>query len=193
MKYYGTIGHKIDYNTRFGLNKIMYYRNDELRLSQECLDAYPTQFYQEYKHYEFLECAVYLKHPDDPDDITCILGRFKGMNKEVRNGITRITVYDKSTIATGFDLLNRINFSIFLDDRMKYHCHQYPIHPNGSCIYVNIYPIYQRELLLLYFHLLTQTSSLLPDCIGVIGQFLKPRSFKDYQILWINGSRMYYG
>lgn len=181
---------KLIYNTRFGLNKIMYYKNDQLRLSQECLDAYPTQFYQEYKHYEFLECAVYLKHPDD---ITCILGRFKGMNKEVRNGITRITVYDKSTIATDFDLLNRINFSIFLDDRMKYHCHQYPILPNGSCIYVNIYPIYQRELLLLYFHLLTQTSSLLPDCIGVIGQFLKPRSFKDYQILWINGSRMYYG
>lgn len=189
----GQLGIKLIITLVLVVNKTMYYRNDELRLSQECLDAYPTQFYQEYKHYEFLECAVYLKHPDDPDNITCILGRFKGMNKEVRNGVTCVSIYDKSTIATGFDLLNRMNFSILLDDRMKYHCHQYPIHPNGSCIYVNIYPIYQKELLLLYFHLLTQKHSLLPDCVGVIGQFLKPKSFKDYQILWLYGSREYYG
>tara|TARA_Y100000816_G_scaffold144831_1_gene102730 strand:- start:528 stop:1046 length:519 start_codon:yes stop_codon:yes gene_type:complete len=172
----------------------MYYKSDQLRLSQECLDAYPTQFYQEYKHYEFLECAVYLKHPGDPNDITCILGRFKGMNKEVRNGITRVTIYDSiSRIPNDFDLLHRMNYSIFLDDRMKYHCHQYPIHPNCSCIHINIYPIYQKQLLLLYFHLLKQKSSLLPECMGVISQYLKPRSLKDYQIIWMNGARHYFG
>ena len=172
----------------------MYYKSDQLRLSQECIEAYPTQFYQEYKHYEFLECAVYLKHPDNPNDINCFVGRFKGMNKEVRNGIKCVTIYDSiSRIPNDFDLLHRMNYSIFLDDRMKYHCHQYPIHPNCSCIHINIYPIYQKQLLLLYFHLLKQKSSLLPECMGVISQYLKPRSLKDYQIIWMNGARHYFG
>ena len=183
MKYYGIIGNKIDLKSSFKLNKNMYYKNSQLLLSQDCLQDYPKQFYQKYKDYEFLECVVYLKNPDDQNKISYFLGRFKGINKDDRYGITRVTIYDKSTNATDFDLLYLISYSIFLDNRMKYHCHQYPIYSNGSCVYINIYPMYQKQLLLLYFNLLSQKISLLPDCMDIISKYLKPKNMFDFEIV----------
>ena len=180
-----------------------YYKNKHLRLSQKCIDDYPSHFNQDHKHYEFLECVLYLNNNDSPrgylgwggnawlvtEEYLCFKGRFMGISYDKYSGVTYFTMYRTSCdkLIKNFDLINRSGCSTLLDDRDKYNSSKFAIRPIGSCIYVNIYPIYQKELLLLYFHLLTQKTSLLPECLGVISDYLKPRSHHDYEIIWNNG------
>lgn len=166
-----------------------YYKNKHLRLSQKCLDDYPSHFNQDHKHYEFLECVLYSNKNGYPKEKPYFKGRFMGISYDKYSGVTYCTIYRTSCdkLIKNFDLINRIGCSTLLDDRRKYNSNSFAIQPINSCIYLNIYPIYQKELLLLYFHLLTQKTSLLPECMGVISDYLKPRSHGDYEIIWNNG------
>ncbi len=43
--------------------------------------------------------------------------------------------------------------------------------------------MYEKQLLLLYFNLLSQKISLLPDCMDVISKYLKPKNMFDFEIV----------
>ena len=162
-----------------------YYKNKHLHLSQKCIDDYPSHFKQDYKHYELLQCAVCLNDRVSPHNVNWFTGRFMGIYTNQYCGVTYLQMYKTScNTSFSFDLLNRIECSILLDDRYKYQSRQYPIYPMRSRICINLYPLYQKELLLLYFHLLTQKTSLLPECMGIISNYLKPSSFQDYELIW---------
>lgn len=162
-----------------------YYKNKHLHLSQKCIDDYPSHFKQHYKHYELLQCAVCLNDRVSPHNVNWFTGRFMGIYTNQYCGMTYLQMYATSCdTSLHFDLLNRIECSILLDDRSKYQSRQYPIYPMSSRICINLYPLYQKELLLLYFHLLTQNTSLLPECMGIISNYLKPGSFQDYELIW---------
>ena len=162
-----------------------YYKNKHLHLSQKCIDDYPSHFKQEYKNYEFLQCAVCLNDRVSPHNVNWFTGRFMGIYTNQYCGVTYLQMYKTScNTSFSFDLLNRIECSILLDGRLKYISRQYPIYPMQSRICINLYPLYQKELLLLYFHLLTQKTSLLPECMGIISNYLKPSSFHDYELIW---------
>ena len=156
----------------------------DIHLPNECLQNYPSKYNPEYKEYEFLNCYLYLNDYNNRHSIKYYTGRFKGITTDYSSGVKVLALY--KTAVDDFSKKNLYRSSLYLcnNDRTRIECQSHAISLRKCLIWIDKYPIYKKELFLLYSHLLKSQQPLPTDCIKVISEYLKPKGRNGFELFW---------
>ena len=141
----------------------------KLNLFRENLqEPYPENLDPQYQHYEFVDCYINWNNE-------IRYGKFRGLSKQKE--VNTFYMYDSFPYENKMITKNR---------RDMYLQHVYGFDKETKVeIFVNYYPIYCNELLLLYSRL-WRKKDVFPDIIYNISTFLKGSGNHGYELIWKN-------
>ena len=154
----------------------------DLHLPLEVLTNYPATYKPEYKGYEFLNCYLYLNDYDNRHCMKYYTGRFKGFHAKCPGGIKVLALY--KTDLDDFSKRNLCRSSLYSSsrDRNQIESKLHAISLRKCIMWIDKYPIYKKELLLLYSRLLQTNTPLPADCFTTISHFLKPNGRDGFEL-----------
>lgn len=154
----------------------------DISLPLEVLKNYPSIYKQEYKDYEFLNCYLYLADYGNIHSVKYYTGRFKGFHAKCPSGINVLALY--KTAVDDFSRSNLCRSALYLENisRNYIEAKLHAISLRRCIMWIDKYPIYKKELLLLYFNLLKTNLPVPADCFTAISQFLKPNGRKGFEL-----------
>ena len=156
----------------------------DIHLPIDVLTNYPQTYKQEYKDYKFLNCYLYLADYDNRFSMKYYSGRFKGFHTKCPSGISVLALY--KTTVDDFSKTNLCRSSLYSNSnaRSQIEANLHAVSLRRCIMWIDKYPIYKKELLLLYFNLMKTNLPLPADCFTCISHFLKPNGRNGFELFF---------